>query len=309
MQEKVNFNGWPNCIRLSNGESELIIATDIGPRILSFGYNKGQNFFHLSPGDLGKTGGQTWRIYGGHRFWHAPEATPRSYCPDNDPVSYSFQDETIKLTQAKETTTGLVKEMEITLSPYINQVTVFHRLINQNLWEIELSPWGISALARGGRAIIPQEPYGEGDDYLLPTRPLALWQFTQMSDPRWIWGNKYIQAKQDPTRPSEQKIGVLNKQGWTAYYLNGEILVKKFDYDPDVVYPDYGCNNETYINGNLLEIETLGPLTKIPPGGRIEHVENWLLAKGIVDESEESIDAIVLPLVNSFENEIRKNEC
>jgi len=60
---------------------------------------------------------------------------------------------------------------------------------------------------------------------------------------------------------------VLNKQGWTAYYLNGEILIKKFDYDPDVVYPDYGCNNETYINGNLLEIETLGPLTKIPPGG------------------------------------------
>jgi len=158
MQEKVNFNGWPNCIRLSNGESELIIATDIGPRILHFGYNNGQNFFHLSPGDLGKMGGQNWRIYGGHRFWHAPEATPRSYCPDNDPVRYSFHDDTIKLTQAKEPTTGFVKEMEITLSPYINQVKVLHRLINQNLWDIELSPWGISALARVAVQSYPRNP-------------------------------------------------------------------------------------------------------------------------------------------------------
>jgi hypothetical protein len=309
MHEKVNFGGWPNCIRLSNGESELIISTDIGPRILRFGFIDSQNFFHLSPGDSGKMGGNAWRIYGGHRLWLAPEAITRSYCPDNDPVNYSFSGETIKLTQTKESTTGIIKEMEITLSPYKNQVCVLHRLINQNLWDIELSPWGISALAQGGRAIIPQEPYGEGDDYILPARPLVLWQYTQMKDPRWIWGDKYIQAKQDPAITSEQKIGVLNKQGWTAYYLHEEILIKKFEFDPKAVYPDFGSNNETYINSNLLEIETLGPLTKVLPHGIIEHTENWLLAKVSIEESEESVDAIVLPLVNSFDIKIQKNEC
>jgi hypothetical protein len=309
MNERVDFGGWPNCIRISNGESELIISTDIGPRILRFGFINSQNFFHLSPDDSGKMGGNTWRIYGGHRLWLAPEAIPRSYCPDNDPVNFSFHGDTIKLMQVKETTTGIVKEMEITLSPDKNQVTVLHRLVNQNLWDVELSPWGISALTQGGRAIIPQEPYGEGDDYLLPARPLVLWQYTKMKDPRWIWGDKYIQAKQDPGITSEQKIGVLNKQGWTAYYLNGEILIKKFDCDPIAVYPDFGSNNETYINGNLLEIETLGPLAKIPPQGKAEHAEYWLLAKGIVEESEESIDANILPLVNSFDSKIQKNEC
>ena len=122
-----------------------------------------------------------------------------------------------------------------------------------------------------------------------------------MNDPRWIWGEKYIQAKQDPLFTSEQKIGVTNKQGWTAYYLNGEVLIKRFDFNHDAVYPDYGCNNETYINGNFLEIETLGPLTKLAPGRAAEHTEHWLLTKATTDESEESIDANILPLVNSFQ--------
>jgi hypothetical protein len=301
MHEKINYGGWPNCIRLYNDEIELIATTDIGPRIVKFGFINKQNFFYLVPEHSGKIGGEEWRIYGGHRFWLAPEAMPFSYNPDNDKVEFAVQDNCIKLIQAKETITGLVKEMEITLSSTKNQVTVLHRLTNKNLLEVEVSPWSLSMLAQGGRAIVPQEPYGEGDDFLLPARSLALWQFTKMNDPRWIWGEKYIQAKQDPLFTSEQKIGVTNKQGWTAYYLNGELLIKKFDFNPDALYPDYGCNNETYINGNFLEIETLGPLTKLASGGTLEHTEHWLLTKATVDESEESIDANILPLVDSFQ--------
>src|SRR5207253_8694307 len=135
--------------------------------------------------------------------------------------------------------------------------------------------WALSVMAPGGRAIIPQEPYGEGDNYLLPARSLSLWQYTKMNDPRWIWGEKYIQAIQDVGARSEQKIGVMNKQGWAAYYLSGEVFIKQFTFDPDVVYPDFSCNNEIYINSNFLEIETLGPLTKLPSGGITEHVEHW----------------------------------
>ncbi len=58
--------------------------------------------------------------------------------------------------------------MEITLSPDKNQLTVLHRLVNPNGPAIKLAPWALSVLAEGGRAIMPQEPYGEGDDYLLP---------------------------------------------------------------------------------------------------------------------------------------------
>ncbi len=307
MLEKVLYNGWPNCIRLYNDEVDLIVTTDIGPRIVRFGFINSQNFLYLVPEFAGKTGGEVWRIYGGHRLWHAPEAMPRSYNPDNDKVEYSMRDNCIKLIQSREVTTGIAKEIEITLDPKENEVTVLHRLVNQNLWDIELAVWPITMLERGGRAIIPQEPYGSESEFLLPARSLTLWQFTKMNDPRWIWGERYIQAKQDTALISEQKIGVTNKQGWTAYLLNAELLVKRFDFIHNAPYPDFGCNNEVFMNGNFLEIETLSPLGKIAPGGKIEHTEHWLLTKATADESEESIDANILPLVNSFVNKAKRN--
>lgn len=300
MHQRIEYNGWPNCIRLNNDEIELVATTDIGPRIVRFGYINNQNFLYMVPQHLGKTGGDQWRIYGGHRLWHAPEAMPRSYHPDNGKVGYTISGNCIKLRQEREATTGIVKEMEITLSSDKNEVTVLHRLVNENLWDIELSVWALSMLVQGGRAIIPHEPYGAESEFLLPARSLALWQFTKMNDPRWLWGEKYIQAKQDPLYPSEQKIGVTNKQKWTAYYLNGEVLIKHFDFDPKSIYPDFGCNNEVFINGDFLEIETLGPLTKLAPGGAVEHTERWLLAKVTTDQSEESIDAHILPLLDAF---------
>jgi len=129
---------------------------------------------------------------------------------------------------------------------------------------------------------------------------LALWHFTKMNDPRWIWGEKYIQAKQDPTYTSEQKIGVTNKQGWMAYCLNNEVLIKKIVFDLSATYPDYNCNNEIYINGNYLEMETLGPLSTLAPGEAVDHTEHWLLAEAMVTNDEASIDKDLLPLVHSF---------
>ena len=37
-QEKVSYGGWPNCVRLNNGKVELIITTDVGPRVIRFGF-------------------------------------------------------------------------------------------------------------------------------------------------------------------------------------------------------------------------------------------------------------------------------
>jgi len=305
IQEKVNYGGWPNCIRLSNGQIELIITTDVGPRVIRFGFVGGQNLFKEYKDQLGKTGGQEWRIYGGHRLWHAPEANPRTYFPDNSPVKYSWNGKTLKLTQPVETTTGIVKEMEITLDADGNHVALVHRLINKNQWEIELAPWALTVMAQGGRAIFPQEPYRPHPEYLLPVRPLALWGYTDMKDPRWIWGSKYIQLKQDPQATTKQKVGMLNTLGWAAYYLNGELFLKRYGYDPKLTYPDFGCNTETFTNADMLEVETLGALAKLPPNGQVEHIEHWFLYRVPVGESESSIDQQVLPLVRQTDRYAR----
>ena len=84
--EKVSYRGWSNCHRLANDEVELIVTGDVGPRVIRFAPVGGDNLFKEFDDMMGRTDDEEWLIYGGHRFWHAPEEKPRTYYPDNAPV-------------------------------------------------------------------------------------------------------------------------------------------------------------------------------------------------------------------------------
>ncbi len=301
MLERLAFAGWPHCLRLANREIDLVLTTDVGPRILRAGFLGAPNLLHVRAEDEGRTGGDEWRLYGGHRLWHAPEAMPRSYAPDNAAVAHRWDAETctLTLTQAVEATTGLAKEMAVTLDPDRNAVRVLHRLTNHNLWPVETSPWAITAFAAGGRAILPQEPWLDPSLDLLPSRPIALWHYTRMDDPRWVWGGRFIQLRFRANLVSEQKAGILNRQGWAAHLGHGALFLKRFGLRPEARYPDFGCNNEVYVNGSFLELETLGPLATLAPGGSVEHAEEWTLHRADgwdEDADEETLATRLAPL-------------
>jgi hypothetical protein len=298
-EEKYIYKGWGNCLRISNKEKELIITTDVGPRLIRYGYTGQQNLFREFEDQAGKTGGNDYRLYGGTRFWHAPEAVPRTYNPDNEPVRFSQEGEFIKLTQDVEKLTGMQKEVKVKFNPANGSVNIIYRVYNRTLWDIALAPWILSVMNLGGRAIIAQEPYISWEEKLTPARPIVLWGYTTMDDPRWTWGRKYIQLRQDSKSQARQKIGVLNTQGWAAYYLNGQVFVKRYPYDPDAVYPDFGVNTELYTDPDILEVETLGAFKNILPGGYIEHKEKWYLFKAELPSDEKTIDEKLLPLISS----------
>jgi hypothetical protein len=291
--QTVSFGGWPRCIRLANQHIELIATTDIGPRIIRFGFVDGPNLFKEFA-DVGKTGGDVWRIYGGHRLWHAPEVKPRTYAPDNGPIEHQWDGATLKLIQPAETATGIQKEIEVTLDAQRNSVAVRHRLANKNPWPLELAPWALTVMQGPGRAILPQEP---PSNELLPVRPVGLWGYTNMADPRWKWGAKFIQLGCDPAATTPQKVGLGNRQGWAAYYRDGQVFLKRFAFDPAAAYPDFGCNAECYTNGDMLEVESLGPLTKLAPNATVEHIERWYLCEAQIGESDHEIEATMAPLL------------
>ena len=298
--EKTAYGGWPNCYRLTNGEIEAIVTTDVGPRIMRFGFVGGQNLLKENEDQLGKTGGDEWRIYGGHRLWHAPEEKPRTYAPDNSPVATAIKDKVLTLMQSVEQSTGIQKTISVFMEPDTNAVTIAHTLNNENLWDVTLAPWALTVMAPGGRLILPQEPYIPHAQKLLPARPLILWHYTDMSDPRWTWGRKYIQLRQDDAVEGAQKVGVRNARGWAAYGLNGDLFVKRFPLYADEEYPDFGSNFETYTGKGMLEAESLGPLTTLSAnGGTAHHTERWFLFKCRPGETEDAIDANVLPLVEA----------
>jgi hypothetical protein len=296
MMEIVDFGGWPNCIRLSNAKVELVATTEVGPRIIRLGFVGGQNLFKTYPALLGRTGDPKWLSYGGHRLWHAPEVVPRTYSPDNGPVEHEWDGATLTLS-GTDAPNGIEKELRLTLDPTAPRVEVAHRLINRNPWTVEFAVWAISVMAPGGRAIYPHEDFLPHREVLVPARPLVLWHYADMSDPRWTWGRRYIQLRQDPSATTEQKVGMLNRKGWAAYLLEGEALIKRYPYEPGAIYADMGCNTETYTDPEMLEVETLGPLTRLEPGAHVDHVESWLLAKVECGPTDADIDAHLLPLV------------
>ncbi|MBI2116231.1 MAG: hypothetical protein HYT85_14260 [candidate division NC10 bacterium] len=294
---RIAYGGWPNCCHVSNGLVELIVTTDVGPRLIWFGFPS-ENELAEFPADLGRTGGDEFRLYGGHRLWHAPESKERTYCPDNSPVTLEPGTDGVRVIQPTETTTRIQKEMEISLSPDQPHLRILHRLRNHNLWAVELSAWALTAMAPGGTAVLPLPPRGPHPEHLLPSSTLTLWPYTDLSDPRLTWGRRHVLLRQDPSRPAPLKIGASVPDGWAAYARNDHLFTKTFRHVPGATYPDFGSSCETYTDGDMLELETLGPLTHVEPGGMVEHVESWFLWKGVpVPSADDDVEGTILPKV------------
>ncbi|MEX1277386.1 MAG: hypothetical protein WEE20_15735 [Bacteroidota bacterium] len=296
--DRVPYGGWQNCVHLANDEIELIATTDVGPRIIRFGFIGDVNEFVEFPDQMGKTGGTEYRGYGGHRLWLAPESKELSYHPDNQPVGWTRGGDELLLKAPVESTTRIQKEMHIRLDAKQNRVQIVHQLTNHNPFAVTLAAWALSVMAPGGRAIVPQEPYRPHPEALLPARPLVLWSYTKMNDPRWTWGEKYIQLRQDPKATIPQKVGMLNGTGWAAYANGDHLFIKRFYSNPDAMFPDFGCNLEMFTNAKMLEVESLSPLTTLDPGGTLTHEEEWSLHKGItIGNSDKGIDQGITSLL------------
>jgi hypothetical protein len=232
-------------------------------------------------------------------LWHAPEVLPRSYVPDNDPVeSQIIGKSTVRVAPPLEKPTGIQKEMYISLDREGTGVTITHTLRNRGAWPIELAPWALTIMNGGGVTIFPQEPAIPHGEKFLPARPMALWNFTDMSDPRWTFGKRYVRLRTDPKLNTPQKIGAGNTLGWAGYLREKTLFIKRFSYKQGVEYPDFGCNFETFTNGDFMEVETLGPLTKLDPGEAATHVEHWFLFADVdAGNTEDTLDAAISPLV------------
>ena len=278
--EKIRYLDLPNCIRLSNGEVEVIVSTDVGPRILHYSLVGGENIFGLHADAKVETALGEFRPYGGHRLWIAPENMPNSYAPDNSPIEYEFNEakNSIRLMQAVENVTKTQKEIIVTLDETGSGVSINHKISNCGADMIEIAAWALTIMRGGGEALIPNEPFAAyGAETLLPVRNLTLWSYTDLSDSRWQFDKDFIRLRTGGEKSEPQKIGVLNKQGWAAYQFKDLQFIKQFDFIKNAVYPDMNSNTELYTAGDFVEIESLSPLQKIKLEESVEHAERWEL--------------------------------
>lgn len=268
------YAGWNRCLFMENNTVQLVITLEVGPRILRYALVGGANMFCELPGQIGRTGDDEWVSYGGHRLWTAPERLPRSYPADNFPVDYTVDGNTVTVTPPAEIENGLQKQINITLDDTGSHVTVTHRVTNIGRWPIELAAWGITVTDQGGLEVIPEpnSPFA-----LLPDRKLTLWPYSKMNDPRVYFGERYITIRQDPAIAPPFKLGVDAKDGYAAIFNHDCVFIKRFESRSDANYPDFGVVFESYVCGDMLECETLSPLTVLDEGETVTHIETWEL--------------------------------
>lgn len=257
---------------------ELVVTTGVGPRVVSLRStaDSGGNLFLEFPPDFPACHG--YHLRGGHRLWHSPEQIPRTYQPDDAPVAVRALPRGVALTQPTEERTGIRKAMQIEL-PAPGTVRVTHTLTNRGLWPVETAPWALTMLPPGGYGVIPLLPKGShaGGD-LLPTYSLVPWSYTDLSLPAWHLQTDWIGVRVGEAKGA-QKLGLTAYPGWSAYWRDGVTFVKHAALERAGRYPDMGCAFETFTDGQMIELETLGILRTLDPGDSARHVENWTVLR------------------------------
>jgi hypothetical protein len=303
----VEYRGWKHNLRLANGNAELIVTLDVGPRVISYRLADGVNVFKNYDSQMGGTGEAEWQIRGGHRFWLAPEDLTRTYFPDNRRVKHeAIGPEAARIIAPPEEPYGVQKTMELRLSAQGARVDVKLKATNVGSAPTELAPWGPTVLAPGGMEIIPLPPKKPHPlhpknakspaDYA-PNQELILWPYFDFADSRWSFGKKYIFLRQDVNK-GPTKIGLAHRMGWVAYLNSGVLFVKRFDYREGASYPDMGTRYQTFSYEEMLEMETVGELVMLQPGESAELNESWELHGNVPPvHTEDDVDRVILSLL------------
>ncbi len=298
--EEQNYKDYGRVLTLDNGIIKASVTLDVGPRVIAFGFIGSQNIMNDNRAFFGKDSnekfeaffgkGKAFENFGGHRIWISPESYPETYYPDCDKVNYTVTKDGAFFEPKPETENGVQKTLELKLSENSADMKVIMRVKNISSEPKEFAIWGLSVSATGGTAIIPMN---DNDTGLLSNRIISVWPYTDLSDKRIYYGNKYMTVKQDVNATTPVKLGFDINKGKIHYVLGDEVFTKAYEtLHPTAKYPDGGCSFETYTNNGFIELESLGELKSVAAGETSELTENWHLQKKPCDVDTRNDESI-----------------
>jgi len=269
------YRQWKQAYEIVSGEAKAVVVTEIGPRILSLTLGDGSNL--LFEDTEQKIGSGDWRIYGGHRFWIAPE-TGLTYAPDNAPAHARIAGEELVVRVPVDPATGLEKTLSVAPAP--GGFVVRHTLRNTADF---LAPagavWGLTCMRPTGVCALPWRSGPER----WSVANIKLWA-------RWADHGTDLESAQWKPRAElyevhptgeEGKIGCFADRGWIGQWTREATFVKRVAVTPGGAYPDGGCNLELYTCSNFIELETVSPMAILGPGEVLEHEERWYVSRPI----------------------------
>lgn len=300
-KEVIKYNEFGNCLKISNGISEVLVTIDFGPRIIRYGFVNGENVLcdTLYKNEVPLSGkafdefyykDACWYNYGGHRLWTSPESLPETYYPDKDAVSYKTTDLGAVFTPPAQNENGLQHSIDIHYQGA--DLVVSHKVINIGKEDKKFAVWALSVSALNGVEIIP---FNTNDTGLLHNRQISIWPYTDLRDERIYLGHKYATITQKDL-PTNLKLGFNLNKGVVYYVVNNTTFSVNFEANSNGTYPDNNVCFETYSCKDFTEIETLSELKTVKSGEYIVHNEKWSLFKTPCEfdaKNDDSIDNFI----------------
>jgi hypothetical protein len=266
--DRVSFEGH-DCVRLADELAAVLVTVSVGPRVLGLVGREGNLMAVLPDVGLDLPDGGRFRLVGGHRLWAAPEVPAVTYQPDERPCVASEVEGGVRV-EAPADGAGFAKAIEVRRTA--TGWTIDHVLRNESPAPVELAPWAITQLRLGGEAILPMGPAGPGPQ---ADRSLVLWPYTDPGDPRIHLGPDAVRIRAEPG--PTLKLGAAPSEGRASYRLGDVVFEKRARIEPSARYPDRGAAVHVYLCDDFCELETLGPLRTVEPGGSATHREEWRL--------------------------------
>lgn len=271
------------------GKFSIDVATGAGPRILRVLKDGVDGMFADLP-ELGleTPSGALFSFLGGHRLWRAPEEPETTYEPDDGGVEIVAADSSIVLTGMPDS--DLISR-RITVGAVDDYLVVDHVLTNLGESVVSQAPWAITQLEPGGTAYLPH-PEPSTRRSVSPDRSVVLWPYTSFHDPDIALDDAVVTVF-GSDRVDASKVGLCNRRGWTAYHRGGSLFVKWSPlHRDDRRYADLNASVQCYRNSAFVELESLGELVDLEPGGSASHREVW----SVMTVGSDTLDATLRSL-------------
>jgi hypothetical protein len=277
--ERISWHGWPDCYLIANGRVEAVVVPAIG-RVMQLrlkGEADGAFWENRAlHGQLHDAASIEWMNFGGDKCWPAPQSAwpqhqgrdwPPPVAFDSQPVEAVAHERGVTLTSPIDPGYGIqvVRCVELDpAQPVMRIRTEYHKLSGA---AVTVGIWTITQMREPERVciqLLEDSKFVSGFSRLLEAEPADL-----KVDGRLLSLRRH--ARQ------QVKVGT---DGSSMAWLGQNCVVR---IDTDIrpgEYPDGGCVTEIYTNPDPLqyvELETLGPLTTMNAGDRIEQTTAYTM--------------------------------
>lgn len=277
----VSFYGYDDCIELSNAAVRVVLCPAAGGRVLEYALD-GTNILYLPDGNEG------WRMTAedkrgrmdAGRFDIGPEKMVRRgkvlwMGPWKGEV---IGDHKARMTSQYDSESGVRLIREFELDKRSSRLRCTQTISNESDRRVDLCHWSRTFAVGGGVAVVPRSPRGR-----FPKGVVMYESGVSLTiDPEDPSIQVTDEAVMIPGPPEFPKLGFDSHAGWLAYLApTDQLFVKRFRTYPNRAYNEFAglTISVWYPEGEMVELEPIGPAEDLRPGQSASFTEEWWLLK------------------------------